>query len=189
MAKVGSSKRYAQAAFQLAIEHNKVETWGQTLSDVAEILTNSDLVALLEHAKVPLSKKIEILGAVLKDSDQILRNFVSLLISKGLIEIFEDICCQYHILLNKHLGREPVEVTSAIALTPAEEKHISGVLNSLTKKEVLLNITIDASILGGLVIRVGDRLIDGSTRTMLDGLRRSMTSGTGNYQPSEQTGR
>ena len=176
MAKTSSAKRYAQAAFQLAVEEGDPGTWAEELYSMLDILRSSELQIFLEHAKVPMSKKLEIVNDALPKSQNQLRHFVGLLVSKGLIETFSEICHEYSVLLNKHLGRQPVEVTSAIPLTQEETDRIKTFLRSLTQKDAILTVKVDPDILGGLIIRVGDQLIDGSTSTRLADLKKIMNS-------------
>ena len=79
-------------------------------------------------------------------------------------------------LLDEHRGRQRVEVTSAVPLEPAELDRITKFVSELVRKEVVVSTQVDESILGGLVIQIGDRLLDGSTRSRLDSLRNRMHS-------------
>ena len=74
-------------------------------------------------------------------------------------------------MLDRHLGRQRVEVTTAVMLENAETAKITAFVSELVRREVVLTAKVDESILGGLVIQIGDRLLDGSTKARLEGLR------------------
>ena len=99
------------------------------------------------------------------------RNLVDLLVSKGSVDSIADVYTSYTELLDQHLGRQRVEVTTAIALDEAEANRITSFVSELVRREVVLTTKVDESILGGLVIQIGDRLLDGSTKARLDGLK------------------
>jgi F-type H+-transporting ATPase subunit delta len=77
----------------------------------------------------------------------------------------------YTELLDRHLGRQRVEITTAVPLEAAETERINVFVTGLVRRDVVLTTKVDESILGGLVIQIGDRLLDGSTKARLDGLR------------------
>ena len=174
MPRRASSKRYAQAAFELASQQDQTERWAEQLGTINEALLNTDLRAFLEHAKVPLARKRETVAEALSDVDPLVRNLLSLLVSRGLVDLFAEIVEDYGRMLNEFKGRQEVEVHSAVPLEQAERERITRLLSGLTGKEVVLDTKVDPDILGGLVIRVGDRLIDGSTRTRLDQLAKHL---------------
>ena len=169
-----SAKRYAQAVFGLASESGQLDQWTDHLRIMAEALENEELRTFFEHAKVPLSRKVDTIGRIFPEPTPIARNLLSLLVSRGLVQLLPEVEKAFHQLLNELRGREEVEVTSAVPLQDQERERIVGFLTSLTGKDVVLNSRVDPSILGGLVMRVGDRLIDGSTRSKLEGLGKEL---------------
>jgi F-type H+-transporting ATPase subunit delta len=174
MPRRASAKRYAQAAFELAFQQDQVEGWAQQLGTINEALQSTELRAFLEHAKVPLARKVETVEQALPDVDPLVRNLLSLLVSRGLVDLFSELVEDYGHMLNEYRGREEVEVQSAVPLEQTERERVAQFLTSSTGKEVVLDTTVDPDILGGLVIRVGDRLIDGSTRTRLGQLAKQL---------------
>ena len=174
MPRRASAKRYARALFEIASQRDTVDAWAGDLRVVRETLQNEELKAFLEHAKIPLSRKVETIGQVLGEADQAVRNLLSLLVSRGLVELVPEVEEEYLQLLNELKGREQVEVQSAVPLEAGERERVTQYMAGLIDKEVLLDTGVDPSILGGLVIRVGYRLIDGSTRTRLDQLGKQL---------------
>ena len=171
MAQQLSGQRYAQAIFDLALENNEVEQWGQDLAVVSEAFQDSDFAALMKHADMSAADKQAATGSVLAGVNRMMRNLVDLLVSKGSVDSIADVYTSYTELLDQHLGRQRVEVTTAIALDEAEANRITSFVSELVRREVVLTTKVDESILGGLVIQIGDRLLDGSTKARLDGLK------------------
>ena len=171
MAQQLSGQRYAQAIFDLALENNEVEQWGQDLEVVSEAFQDSDFAALMKHADMSAADKRAATGSVLAGVNTMVRNLVDLLVSKGSVDSIADVYTSYTELLDQHLGRQRVEVTTAIVLDDAEANRITSFVSELVRREVVLTTKVDESILGGLVIQIGDRLLDGSTKARLDGLK------------------
>ena len=171
MAQQLSGKRYAQAIFDLALENDQVEQWGADLAVVAEVFEDTDFAALLKHANMPAADKLNATASVLAGVNPMVRNVVDLLVSKNSVDSIPGVYSGYTELLDKHLGRQRVEITTAVPLESAETDRISSFVSELVHAEVVLTTRVDESILGGLVIQIGDQLMDGSTKARLDGLR------------------
>ena len=176
MAPKVSGKRYAQAIFELAREHDQLDQWEGDLDFVNGVLQDEDFRALLGHADVPIGDKMKAIEAVMEQIHPLVRNMVNLLVTKGLVNVAGELRAGYLELLDEHRGRQRVEVTSAVPLEPAELDRITKFVSELVRKEVVVSTQVDESILGGLVIQIGDRLLDGSTRSRLDSLRNRMHS-------------
>jgi F-type H+-transporting ATPase subunit delta len=177
MPKTASAKRYAQAVFDLALERGVLDEWAGGLAAMSGALENQDLFGFLEHAKVTMPQKVRTIEEALPDIDPLLRNFLCVLVSRGLAELVPEVGKGYLRLLDTHMGREQVEVSSAVPLEDSEQKTISEFISGMIRKEVVMETQVDPSILGGLVIRVGDRLIDGSTKTRLAELGKRLQRG------------
>ena len=184
MARTASSKRYAQAVFGLALELGQLDQWSDTLRDMGQALTDADLRGFLEHAKVPVSQKVQAIDEIFPAADPLLRKVLSLLVSRSLLDLLPGVESDYQRLLDEFRGREHVEISSAVPLEDAERQRIAQFLEGLVKKQIVLDSRVDPSILGGLVIRVGDRLVDGSTRSKLAALGRRLQGGVEPAAPS-----
>ena len=171
MAQQLSGKRYAQAIFDLALENNQVEQWGEDLAVVAVVFEDAGFTALLKHADMPASDKLKATASVLANVNPLVRNLVDLLVSKNSVDSIAGVYSGYTDLLDRHLGRQPVEITTAVPLESAETDRITSFVGGLIQREVVVTTKVDESILGGLVIQIGDQLLDGSTKARLDGLR------------------
>lgn len=171
MAQQLSGRRYAQAIFDLALENDHVEQWGEDLEVVAEVFGDGEFNALLKHADMPAADKLKATATVLANINPLVRNLVDLLVSKNSVDSILGVYSGYTELLDRHLGRQRVEITTAVPLESAESDRVSSFVTGLIRSEVVLTTKVDESILGGLVIQIGDRLLDGSTKARLDGLR------------------
>ena len=174
MAQKLSGKRYAQAIFDLALEKDQVEKWGDDLAVVAEVFEDADFAALLKHADMTSVDKLAATASVFAGVDPLVRNLVDLLVSKNSVDSIAGVYSSYTELLDRHLGRQRVEITTAVALESAETDRITSFVSGLIRSEVVLTTKVDESLIGGLVIQIGDRLLDGSTKARLDGLRSRM---------------
>ncbi len=172
-----SGKRYGQAIFELAQEQDQTVLWGQDLALVGEAFGDADFNALLKHAGVSAEDKRNAVDTVLGGIDPMIRNMVNLLVARGLVDAVPGACQEYAELLDRQEGRQRVEVTTAVPLEPSEVERITDFISGLIGREVVVTAHVDEEILGGLVIQIGDRLLDGSARARLDGLRERLASG------------
>ncbi len=174
------AKRYAQAAFDLAVEHGDPEGWEGSLADISQAFESEEFGAFLENAKIPLEKKSLAIEAAFTGAEPLLLNLLSLMVAKGIATQMPDLLVAYRQLLDQYRGREQAEVFSAVTLEDGERQHVVSFLEELAQVEVVLQSRVDPSILGGLVIRIGNKLIDGSSRSKLrmmsDNLKRDVST-------------
>ena len=171
-----SGKRYAQAAFELALEGCQLDQWASDLEVVAGVFQDPDFNAFLGHVDVPAAEKLRAVETVLAEVGPMARNMVNLLVARGAVDAIADTCTSFTELLDEHLGRQRVGVTTAVPLDDAEVRRITEFVTSLVRREVVVSVSVDESILGGVVIQIGDRLLDGSTQARLNGLRERVHS-------------
>ena len=171
-----SGQRYAQAIFELALENEQLEQWDQDLRLAADVLGDEEFGLFLRHAEVPLERKTAAIEAVLAEAHPLVRNLVALLVNRGGVDAMREVQEGYSELLDERLGRQRVEVTTAVPLEYAELERIANFVAQLVGREVVLSTRIDESILGGLIIQIGDRLLDGSTSSALERMRQNVRS-------------
>jgi F-type H+-transporting ATPase subunit delta len=176
MPKRVSGRRYAEAIFELALQEDQVEQWATELELVGQVLQDEDFSGFLKHADVPVDQKIKSIDSVLAQVHPLVRNMAKLLVSKGLVDLAGELQEAYAGLWDKHAGRQRVEVTSAVVLDQQEVDRIAQFVSGLIDKEVVVSTQVDESILGGIIIQIGDQLLDGSTRSKLEGLRSRLHS-------------
>jgi F-type H+-transporting ATPase subunit delta len=177
MAQRVSGKRYGQAIFELAQGQDAVEQWGQDMTVVSEAFSDAEFNALLKHAGISAEDKRRATEAVLGQAQPMVRNMVNLLVARGLVDTIPEACQEFAELQDRLEGRQRVEVTTAVPLEPADVERIGQFVSELIGREVVVTPRVDEEILGGLVIQIGDRLLDGSARARLNGLRERLGSG------------
>ena len=171
-----SSRRYAQAAFAIAVDRGALEQWRGDISKAAEIISDPDVMAFMASPFVPLSERLNGVNVLLSDIDPTVRNIWSLLVSNGDVELTSAIADSFQGLTDEHLGIGRAEVVTAVPLSGAQRARLKANLRDLTGlKRIELSERLDGEVLGGIVARVGDRLIDGSARTRLRSMRSALS--------------
>lgn len=174
MPRISSGKRYAQAAFELALEKNEMESWQAGLRKIADLTKDEELMALLQNPRLPLAAKRTILQKGLGEINPLAFNLALLLTSKGRLKLTNDISQQYNELLDFHRGIEHAEVIAAMPLSDEDREAISRRLGEIVEHKVVIDAQVDPSIIGGFIARIGDTLIDGSIRQRLEALKKSL---------------
>ena len=177
MAQRVSGKRYGQAIFELAQDQGAIEQWGEDMALVSQAFEDAEFGAMLKHAGVSADDKRRATEAVLGATQPMVRNMVNLLVARGLVDAISEACQEFTELQDRIEGRQRVEVTTAVVLEPAEVERITQFVADLIGREVVVTPRVDEEILGGLVVQIGDRLMDGSARARLSRLREQLNSG------------
>lgn len=180
MAKSIYSRRYSQAVFRIALDSKELNRWQSDLRKIASLVNDAALFALLENPEVSFDDKAKVLSERLGDINPLALKLVSLLVTKGKLGMIGDIADEYQRLVDNYRGiegAEVAEVTTAIPLDDEDKLKLAQRLTSLVGKPVVLKPKVDPSLIGGLIIRVGDKLIDGSIRSKLLSLKRDLKRG------------
>ena len=174
MARAASAKRHAQAVFEIALERDESERWQEDLKRISDAMKDARLIALLENPKLHFDDKKELLNNILAGINPLAMNFVSLLVVKNRLRLTNDIFAEYEQLVDKYRGVEHAEVITAVSLDKEERERVGAHLTKITGKEVVIGEKVNPALIGGLIARIGDKLIDGSTRSKLLALRRTL---------------
>ena len=174
MARIPSAKRYALALYQLAKEKSLVEEWHAQLRFCEEVFQDEDFINFLSMPKIELSKKMDVVKQGVGGLDQMVYNLIGLLISRNMIGVVPSIEDEYSRLMDEENGLERAYVKSAVPLSEAHQESLNKRLSNLTGKKIQLTTEIDSSIVAGFIARIGDRMIDGSAKTKLQNLRKSL---------------
>jgi len=174
MPRIISVKRYAQAAFELALEKGELENWRDGLHKAACIITDMKVMSLLENPKIPFDRKKIFLKKCLGKVAPLILNVVCLLISRGKLKILGDISQQYKQLLDVHYGIQHAEVITAMPLDNKNKKKFSDRFAEIVGHKVIIDAQTDPSIVGGFKAKIGDTLIDGSIHNMLESLKKRL---------------
>jgi len=175
MARRVSAKRYALALYQLAVENGGVEEWFDSLKSCSDILSDAALAGLMKAPKVNLNQKMAVISEVLPGLPKFVGNLLGILVTRGDTGIIPSVVEEYRVLLDLENGRGHAEITSVIPLDKSQLEKLGSYLDELTGKQVELNNVVDPGILAGVVARIGDKLIDGSAKTKLQDLKKSLT--------------
>jgi F-type H+-transporting ATPase subunit delta len=174
MPRISSGKRYAQAAFELALEKNDLEVWQEGLKKMADLTTDQRLMALLQDPRIPFDAKKNLLQKGLGEMHPLVFNLAVLLVSKGILSRSGDIFQQYSNLLDAHRGVERARVTTALPLGTEEKELVSRRLGEIVDRKVVIDGQADPFIIGGFIARIRDTLIDGSIRQKLETLKKNL---------------
>jgi F-type H+-transporting ATPase subunit delta len=169
--------RYAAALFELAEQQNEVAKVEADLAAVQRLLDQSeDLVRLVRSPVFSSDEQVKALGAVLAKAGigGTAANFVKLLARNRRLFAVGDTIKAYHAMAAKARGEVAAEVTSAHPLTPAQLDALRETLKSSAGKSIAVTAKVDPSLLGGLVVKIGSRMIDSSLRTKLQTLKVAM---------------
>lgn len=177
MAKKTYARRYSQAVFNIARERNELDKWQSDLRKIVTLGDDAKFIALLENPKVRFEDKAELLSKVLGEVNPLALNLVYLLVTKGRLGMVADIADEYRRLLDSYRGIEQAEVTTAIELDDEDRRRLEERLGAVVGKKVVVKPKVDPSVLGGVVARIGDKLLDGSTRSRLMALKKALASG------------
>jgi F-type H+-transporting ATPase subunit delta len=177
MVESGLAGRYANALFELARDQGAVDGVSADLASLRRALeTSPDLAHLVRSPSFGAHDQARVLKAILEkmDATALTTKFVMLLAQKRRLFAFAQIVASYEHLLAQSRGETEAEVTAARSLSDAEMTELKSMLKSRLGKEPRLLAKVDPSLLGGLVVKVGSRMIDSSLRTKLEGLRAAM---------------
>ena len=174
-----ASRRYAEAAFQVAVRDDTVAAWRAELDAAGEIAADEEVGRMLAQPGGPARDRARrwresIFGKVV--SKPVL-NLIQLLLRRGRIHQLPTVAAEFRRLDNARQGITLATATSAAPLSADEIRAITARLEQLSGGRVELDVQVDPSLLGGLIVRVGDRLIDGSVRGRLERLRNQLVSG------------
>lgn len=174
MAKKGYAKRYAQAAFEIALEKKEPDKWQSDLEKIASLAEDETVAAWLENPKVNFDVKAKLLGEQLGEVGPLALNLTYILIIRGRLSMARDIADEFKRLLNSYHGIEEAEVITAVPLDDKDEQHLAEQLAGIVGKQVLIKPRVDPGIVGGVVARIGDQLLDASTASRLQALKREL---------------
>ena len=167
------ANRYAEALFQLSEEENITKEIYNELHDVVEVIKNNkELDNVLKSPLVAKNEKTQLIEALFNNKiNNDLKNFLKILVEKGRISSLKSIELTFKELLNDKHNIIEGTVISAIALTEKQVKELEEKLSKKYNKNVTLENKVDESILGGVLVRLGNTQIDGSVKTRLDNIK------------------
>lgn len=161
------ARPYVQAAFEVAQSMNDLPGWSALLANLTDLLANPEAHAVVTSPRVKQGQLesliLEIAGKLNKQQS----NFVRVLIESGRLPVVAEIAEMFEALRAEAEKTVQVTVSSALELNDAQQQKITSALKNRFGLEIKLNCVVDKSLLGGVVIRMGDKVLDGSANTRL----------------------
>lgn len=173
-----TARRYAEAALSLAQRDDSLGDWVAALETASARLSDAQVMRVLADPAVSFEDRRRVAEAILGDSvtgDP--RNLVLLLVRRGRIELLPRVAAELRRMWEQREGIVRAVVTSAAPLSETETEAVRTRLAEMTGDTVEIEHQVDPALLGGILVRMGDRLIDGSVRGRLERLRARLTSG------------
>ncbi len=177
MTKKANERRYAQAVFEIALEKNELERWQTDLQKVVDVISEGDLFAALESPKIKLEDKSRFLKERLGKINPLVINLALLLISRSAIGIISEVAQEYKRLLNIHRGIKTADIITAVPIDEVEKNKLATKLGEMMDAKIEISAQVDPAILGGMVVRVDGKLLDGSTSGKLLALKKVLEVG------------
>lgn len=169
-------KRYAKAAFELAQQEDARDTWMQRLRVLRERMRAPEALHVLTSPVVPVARRLEAVD-VLDDDGRIgpeARNLAKLMVEAGHPDAIDAVVEEFERLDDEAAGRVRATVTTAIGLEEEDRRRLTSDLSRQLGQDIRLTSRVDPAILGGIVLQLGDRLVDASLRGRLQQLRRRL---------------
>jgi len=173
----GIAERYATAIFELAREDGSLDKIADDADTLTAALSESEAFRDLVHSPVyPRDQQQAAIGALADRMGlhDITANTLRLMASKRRLFVLRDLARQLREMIARERGEVTAEVTSASELSDAQRDQLSQALKEAVGRDVNINLSVDESLIGGLVVKVGSKMIDTSIRSRLDSLQNSM---------------
>ena len=163
-----SARRYAQAAFSIASEKNEIDRWLSELSIVTNILNNDECLTFFDAEQVPIDVKLDGIKKLFSKNTSLVQNLISLMVVRKDISNFMEVNNIFVSMSDEFKGVVRVNITTAVPINKEDLEQIVKKLENKENKKIIIDKKIDKNILGGIVVRIGDKLIDGSTKNKID---------------------
>jgi F-type H+-transporting ATPase subunit delta len=171
------ARPYAKAAFQYAADASDLQGWSNSLAVAAAVASQDTVVKLLSSpsytATQQAEKTIEVCGDALNEKS---RSFVQVLAENRRLQLLPQIYQQFEVLKANREKTVEVNVVSASEISTEQQEKLASALSSKLEREVSMQVSIDDSLIGGVVVRAGDTVIDGSIRGRLAKLAEVLNS-------------
>jgi F-type H+-transporting ATPase subunit delta len=178
MLKGAIARRYAGAMFELALKKDALERTLDDVQEIARLFSKRTLAYLLREPKVPAQRKEKVLREAL--SSRVLPislNLALLVVQRGLVDLMPNIAAELQQMVLDYKNQATAEVTTALPMDEQQQALVKQALEKRTGKTILLSTRVNPEILGGVVARVGDQVIDGSVQQRLQTLKRQLLTG------------
>ncbi|WP_166243528.1 F0F1 ATP synthase subunit delta [Paenibacillus turpanensis] len=171
------AKRYAKALLEVAQENGNISVVRDELKAVSDVIANDEQIrSLLEHPSFGKARKHDLIKQVFEGKlVQETYNTLQVLVENGREQLIDQLAKQYALLADQAVGKEEALVYSPIPLSEADQASVAEAFGKITGKALVVDNVVDPSLLGGIKVRIGDRLYDGSLSSKLLGLQKQLT--------------
>lgn len=170
-----AARPYAKAVYDLARESNDLDSWGDALANLANVINDATMSEMLSNPDMGKQQKgelvIKVMGDNLNDKQQ---NLVKLMAENNRLALMNDVLEQFEVARAKAENKIEAEVVSAFELSAEQTDELINTLKNKLGSDVTLTTTIDESLIGGVIIKAGDTIIDASMKSQLDSLALSL---------------
>ena len=174
------SKRYAKALLGLGREDGNYDVYGEDLKDFSTFCQkNEEFAQVISNQVFTLEDRRAILKTVLEQGDlsATVKNFLYLLLDKNRMSAIQEITSHYEKLMDDIANIARAEITATRPLKTEEQDRLKKVLGDMTSKNIRIEVTEDKGLIGGIIVKIGDLVLDGSIRAQLEGLKESLKRG------------
>jgi F-type H+-transporting ATPase subunit delta len=171
------ARRYAKALFAVGKENGNYEVYNEALQGVAGLyISLPEVIDALTNPLYPFDVREKVMVGLVKSLgvDKIMGNFLNLLVQKKRAEILPEIADEFQIMVDTEKNISHGSIISAVALSDELQANVQAALEKLTGKKVELSTSVDPALIGGIIAKVGDLVLDGSIRKQLAGLKDSI---------------
>ncbi len=171
-----AARRYAEAAFDLGRSDGTLDEWDRDLARLRDALAQEDLRALMEHPAVPFADKERVLRRAVGDVSAEAISLVLLMVRRGRPRAIARMTEHFATLVRRERGVALAEIRTALPLDEGQRGDVVKRLTELTGDKIQIHEVVDESLIGGITVRIGDRLYDASVRSRLERLRARLTA-------------
>lgn len=169
------AKRYAKALYDIGTEQGKSEIFAENLKDIAVLLNdNPEVGAMLLNQSIQTDDKKKAVNALLGDVEPMVKNFVNLVVDKNRADSLVAMCASYTELMEEQANVARAEIISAVPLSEEQVKKIEDKFSGIVGRTVKAEATVNPALIGGVQVRVGDTVYDGSLAGQIKKLNDSL---------------
>ncbi|MWJ29224.1 F0F1 ATP synthase subunit delta [Halomonas sediminis] len=171
------ARPYAKAAFESARDQESFDQWSQALNLLSHVIADTDVRRLLGSPKLDNEQKVSLLADMSpNDTNDAIRRFLDTLAQHHRLMALGEIAEQFEQLRAEHEKRIDVTVVSAYELNSKQKTKLAGALKKRLNREISITTQVDPALLGGVILRAGDTVIDGSVRGRLNRLSEALSA-------------
>lgn len=174
------AKRYASSLVQLSDEIGQIDSMRSELVEIDALFTaNPDILSVLANPALPLEQKKNFMQELVTSfsCSKLVGNFLLLLVDKNRVEFFSEMVQAYETQADEHTGVLRPIVTTAFELDPEQLTSIQDALEKNSAKKIIPRVTVDDTLLGGIVVQIGDTVYDSSVKTQLNRIQDLLQKG------------